>query len=575
MIKRNSMMIMIAVIVLGAACFFISSSLDDTDDHQTNPQSNDTSPSFENKEDPDDSEMTLDHLFDLSEKGKIPDSFVVVGETTADEVKETLGAPEATSHTDVGLFLNYPSYGIDVGITDGMVSDLRSFQETFTSYDFETILSYANPDETRFYQDENHDHIILVYELANNYTLKWVLPKPLNTSTNPNVDHISLSRDICLDCEKDDGEKDGRNNDSSPIKEDMSLNEKIGQMIFSGIEGTEITPETKRMMEKYHVGGIILLEKNILSTTQIVHLLNDLKTANASHPYPLFLGIDEEGGSVTRMPDGVKSLPSSRSIAGLNDPNLSFKVGAILGEQLNTLGFNMDFAPVLDINSNPNNPVIGDRSFGSNPTIVTSLGIQTMKGIQNEGIISVVKHFPGHGATDVDSHIELPQVDKSQTELAQFELIPFQEAISEGADAVMIAHILFPSIDASFPASLSHKVITAMLREKYGFDGVVITDDLTMNAISSHYHIGDAAVQSVKAGADILLIVHNPSFIPTVVDQLKAAVENGEISEDRIDESVERIKHLKEKYQLSDHTRTLPDVQSLNEKVEDIWEQVP
>src|SRR5699024_4905673 len=154
------------------------------------------------------------------------------------------------------------------------------------------------------------------------------------------------------------------------------------------------------------------------------------------------------------------------------------------------------FAPVLDINSNPNNPVIGDRSFGSNPNIVTRLGIQTMKGIQNEGIISVVKHFPGHGHTDVDSHIELPKADKSQEELAQFELVPFQKAISEGADTTMIAHILLPSIDASFPASLSKKVITGILREKYGFDGVVITDDLTMNAISNHYHLDDAAVQS-------------------------------------------------------------------------------
>lgn len=354
----------------------------------------------------------------------------------------------------------------------------------------------------------------------------------------------------------------------------LSLDEKIGQMIFSGVDGTEMTDESKNIIQKYHVGGIILFGDNVKSITQTVNFLNELKTANADNPYPLLLGVDEEGGRVTRMPDEAKSLPSSRSIGELNDSSLSFEIGSILGEQMKALGFNLDFAPVLDVNSNPDNPVIGDRSFGNNPEVVTELGIQTMKGIQNEGIISVIKHFPGHGDTSEDSHLELPKVDKSYDELSKLELVPFKKAISENADVSMVAHILLPKIDEKYPASMSEKIITGILREDYDFDGVVITDDLTMGAITDHYNVADAAVQTVKAGGDILLVAHDPNLIATVFEKLKAAVEAGEISENRIDESVERITNLKAKYQLSDEKTPAPDFQYINEKVEAIMQKI-
>lgn len=354
----------------------------------------------------------------------------------------------------------------------------------------------------------------------------------------------------------------------------MSLDEKIGQMIFSGVNGTQMTAETKDIIQNYHVGGIILFADNIESKTQTVSFLNEIKTENADNPTSLLLGVDEEGGSVTRMPDEMKSLPSSRSIGKLNDPDVSFNTGAILGKQMKALGFNLDFAPVLDVNSNPDNPVIGDRSFGDNPDIVTRLGIQTMKGIQREGVISVMKHFPGHGDTGEDSHLELPRVDKDYQELSELELVPFQKAISEGADVSMVAHILLPKIDENYPASMSKKVITGILREDYDFDGVVITDDLTMEAITDHYNVADAAVQTVKAGGDLLLVAHEPDLVAAVFDKLKAAVENGEISEKRIDESVERIRRLKAKYQLSDEETSPPNFQSVNEEVEAILQKV-
>ncbi|SDJ53455.1 beta-N-acetylhexosaminidase [Salimicrobium halophilum] len=355
---------------------------------------------------------------------------------------------------------------------------------------------------------------------------------------------------------------------------DMSLDEKIGQMIFAGVDGTRMNAGTRDIIREYQVGGIILFGNNIQSATQTVTFLNEMKAANADNPYPLLLGVDEEGGRVTRVPAPMKSLPTSRAIGNLNNPEVAFTAGTILGEQMEMLGFNLDFAPVLDVNSNPNNPVIGDRSFGNNPEVVSTMGIQVMKGLQEEGIISVVKHFPGHGDTSRDSHVRLPVVDKSYEELKNLELVPFQNAIREGADVTMIAHIFLPQIDGTYPSSMSKEVITGMLREDYNFEGVVITDDLTMGAITNQYTVAEAALQTVKAGGDLLLMAHNPDLISAVSDSLKAAVENGEISEERINESVERIIQLKEKYQVSREKTPSPDIQPINRKVDDVLEKV-
>ncbi|WP_130860613.1 beta-N-acetylhexosaminidase [Gracilibacillus phocaeensis] len=500
-------------------------------------------------------EAALEEVFRQAEQGKVADYPFVVGVSTGEEVEAAWGAPDHTSDTDVGRFLEYSEQQADVGMTEDTVTDIRAAGETLSAIDLEMIQSYQQPDDTRYYQDEDHDQVILVYELDNGYVLKWVLPEPTDQEANPSVDHISLSKEM-------------------DETEEMSLDEKIGQMIFSGVDGTEITEATTDMIQSYHVGGIILFGPNIENREQTTDFLDDIKGANAENEYPLLLGVDEEGGSVTRMPEGINSLPDSRSIGALNDPDLSYEVGTILAEQMRTLGFNLDFAPVLDVDSNPNNPVIGDRSFGDNPDIVSNLGIQTMKGIQENGVISVVKHFPGHGDTGVDSHLELPKVDKNQDELAELELIPFQNAIAQGADMVMIAHILLPQMKSEYPASMSKSVITDMLREDIGFNGVVVTDDLTMGAITDHYSIAEAAVQSVKAGGDLLLVAHQPEQIATVVEELKSAVENGEISEERIDQSVERIIQLKEKYQLSDSPTPEHDIESVNEHVETIREVI-
>lgn len=233
-------------------------------------------------------------------------------------------------------------------------------------------------------------------------------------------------------------------------------------------------------------------------------------------------------------------------------------------------GFNMDFAPVLDINSNPKNPVIGDRAFGSELEIVRDLGIETMKGIQSGGIISVIKHFPGHGDTSVDSHIGLPTVEHDIERLNSLELVPFRDAIKDGADTVMVAHILLSKIDPDYPSSLSKTVITGILREKLGFKGVVISDDMTMGAIVENYEIGNAAIKAINAGSDIVLVAHGYDNSLAVINSIKEAVTNGIISEERLNESVYRILSLKQKYNITDDIKDSIDIEGINNSIQEI-----
>lgn len=349
----------------------------------------------------------------------------------------------------------------------------------------------------------------------------------------------------------------------------MSLDEKIGQLIFAGITGTALTEQTKRIINEYKVGGIILFANNLESPEQSVQLLDQMKAENEKNMLPLFLGVDQEGGRVERLPNLIK-LPTNQEIGAKNNEQFSYEVGELLGKQLNAFGFNLNFAPVLDVNSNPNNPVIGDRSFSADPEVVSELGVQTIRGMKSQNIISVVKHFPGHGDTSVDSHFELPLVDKSLAELGSLELLPFKEAIEARVEVIMTAHILLPQIDNEYPASMSKSVITDILREQLDFNGVVITDDLTMQAISDHFGIGVAAVESIKAGTDIVLMAHDYDELITVYEALRSAVYNGEITEERIDESMKRIIRVKRKYDISDEQVESIDVEALNELIEQV-----
>lgn len=347
----------------------------------------------------------------------------------------------------------------------------------------------------------------------------------------------------------------------------MTLDEKIGQMVIAGIDKYSFDSNAESLLKDYKAGGFIILNQNVKNTNQLLKLINDIKTGNLKNNIPLFLSIDQEGGRIDRMPKIINRYPTNKEIGDKNSENLSYNIGSSLGFEVKSFGFNMDFAPVLDINSNPKNPIIGDRSFGSNADIVGRLGIQTMKGINSQGVISIVKHFPGHGDTSVDSHLGLPVVNNDLERLKSFELLPFQEAVKNNADGIMAAHILFPKIDPDNPASFSKIIINDILRNYLNFSGIIITDDMTMGAVVKNYDIGKAAIKSVAAGCDIVLVCHDYDKEVEVIKALRSAVNDGELTEDRIDESLRRILKLKKKYNLTDKIIDSVDINSINNKI--------
>lgn len=389
---------------------------------------------------------------------------------------------------------------------------------------------------------------------------------------------LLLSVALCSGCAgwnkppKDAHETQQQPGVASPVPEDpiktklaaMTLEQKLGQMIVAGIDGTKIDDQAKSLIADQFIGGFILYKPNIESVEQTTKLLNDLKAANRSNPAPLLLSVDQEGGRVNRMPASLVAVPASRDIAKSGDSGKARSIGAAIADEVRSIGFNVNFAPVLDIDSNPKNPVIGNRSFGPTADVVTDFGLEEMAGLRSKQVIPVVKHFPGHGDTSVDSHLELPVVEKTADQLRKLELVPFAKAIQSGADMVMVAHILLPQLDPDRPSSLSPKVITDLLRGELGFKGVVITDDMTMGAILKHFDLGQAAVQSVKAGSDIVLVAHEYAQAKKALAALKQAVQSGDISEETIDNSVYRILALKERYKLSDEAAGPADVKQIN-----------
>lgn len=328
----------------------------------------------------------------------------------------------------------------------------------------------------------------------------------------------------------------------------MTLDEKIGQMIITGFNGSEYNDDMDRLINEYKVGGVILFARNIEDSNQMIDLTRVLQENNNN--LPLFISIDEEGGRVSRLPDDVEKFPSAFTIGLINNQQTAYENGKEIGYTLKRLGINLDYAPVLDIYSNENNTVIGDRAFSKEESIVSTMGIATMEGIEDADIIPVVKHFPGHGDTEVDSHYGLPIVYKTLEELLNFEFIPFVKAIESGCDVIMVSHIILNEVDSSNPASLSKIVISDLLRKDLEFDKVVITDDMSMGAITSIMSIEEACIKSIEAGCDILLLGNAYEEIEQVINSIKLKLYNGEISEEQINKSVKRILELKKKYNM-------------------------
>lgn len=333
---------------------------------------------------------------------------------------------------------------------------------------------------------------------------------------------------------------------------EMSLEEKIYQMFM-------ITPEqltlidtvvqagdiTREALERRPVGGLIYFQSNIVDEQQLKTMITNTQSYSK---YPLFIGVDEEGGPlVSRIAnsDGfhVETFPSMREIGATGDYNEAYRVGQTIGSYLCELGFNMDFAPVADVLTNPANTAIGPRSFGADPEMTAQMTAYAAKGLQEQGICAVLKHFPGHGGTDGDSHENAVINNRTLDQLESAEFLPFARGIHAGASCVMVGHISLPSITQDdIPATLSREIITGLLREKLSFEGIVITDSMSMGAITNYYTSGEAAIKAVQAGADIILM---PQDFEQASQELLQAVQDGTITEDRIDESVCRILRYK------------------------------
>lgn len=352
----------------------------------------------------------------------------------------------------------------------------------------------------------------------------------------------------------------------------MSLEEKIGQMMIitfrkdaSDKNVTAIGDNEKKVLEDIKPGGIILFGTNIANVEQIRKYIADVQSIGK---IPSFISVDQEGGGVQRITNtegvGATKIPSMLSIGDKKDISLTLSIGKVIGSELGVFGFNMDYAPDTDVFSNPENTVIGDRAFGKTPDIVAQMAPILAKGLKDENIIPVFKHFPGHGDTTADTHKGSVTLDKSIEELERTELIPFKRVIEDGADCIMVAHIKLPKIDSTgTPASLSNEVVTNLLRKKLGFNGIVMTDGLdTMKAIIDNYSDSEVGVMAIKAGVDIILL---PRDAYKAKQGILEAITKGEISEERINESVERILKLKKKYNLT-KTPKLNDISILGSK---------
>jgi beta-N-acetylhexosaminidase len=336
----------------------------------------------------------------------------------------------------------------------------------------------------------------------------------------------------------------------------MTLEEKIGQLMVIGFDRTTVDPDLRRMITEYHVGGVILFAHNIQSPQQVAALTNELQQIALESGHPgLFISIDQEGGRVARLTEekGFSEFPSAMALAATGDPQNAYRVAAAMAAEMRAVGVNVDFAPDIDVNNNPANPIIGVRSFSSDPRKVAEYGLAFAKGLEDNGVLAFGKHFPGHGDTSTDSHITLPLVPHDRARLDAIELVPFR-AFAHGKFAgIMTAHVTFPAIDGTpgLPATLSRPVLTGLLREELGYNGLIVTDSLEMGALAeSGFPPENGAPLALAAGADLLLFNRDHDMHRQAFANLAQAVRDGKIPMAQVDASVQRILQAKERFGL-------------------------
>ena len=334
---------------------------------------------------------------------------------------------------------------------------------------------------------------------------------------------------------------------------DLTIEERIGQTLCFGWQGVSpqeartVNAHARALVEEMHVGAVVLLGRNVDSRLpdSIRATITELQSLSR---IPLFIAIDQEGGTVNRLRAPLHEFAGNMALGATGDPELAYLQAKAQARELLALGINWNFAPVMDVNNNPDNPIIGVRSYGADPKLVAQLGTAAIRGYQEAGLLACAKHFPGHGDTDVDSHLALPVIRGGRERLESVELVPFRAAIRAGVGAIMTTHIVFPALDESRPATLSRVILTGLLREQLGYDGLVITDCLEMKAIADTAGSVRGAVEALKAGADMVLIGHTLEVQRAAVQAIRQALETGELPETRLNEAVERVLTAKQRF---------------------------
>jgi len=320
-----------------------------------------------------------------------------------------------------------------------------------------------------------------------------------------------------------------------------NLDRDIAGLFCVGFHGKTPSAEVLELVRR-GVYGVVLFARNVEDAEQVAALVAELKRAAGR---PLLVSVDQEGGRVARLraPQGFTELPPMRALGDTGDVDLAREVGRLLGSELRAVGIDQDFAPVVDVDTNPANPVIGDRSLSRDPEVVSRLGAALAQGLQAAGVAACAKHFPGHGDTSQDSHQDLPHLPHALERLERIELAPFRALARAGVASVMTAHVVFDALDPRRPATLAPPVMR-LLREKAGFDGCAISDDLEMKAVADHFPLEEAAPGAVAAGVDALLVCHQAAVQHRAIDLVRGAVERGELPRERIAEARGRVARL-------------------------------
>lgn len=325
---------------------------------------------------------------------------------------------------------------------------------------------------------------------------------------------------------------------------------KVGECTMIGFDGHVVPGDVKRLVREFGVGQVILFRRNVESPEQVADLVRELQSVarDARLELPLLVAVDQEGGRVARLREPWTLWPTARALGRTADEHLARQMGGALAAELSACGIRLDFTPVMDVDTNPANPVIGDRSYGSDPDLVGRMGVAVIHGLQDQGVAACAKHFPGHGDTDLDSHFALPAVGHSRARLEEVELPPFRMAIEAGVASFMTAHVIVRELDDAVPATLSRLVVQGLLREEMGFEGVIFSDDLEMKAVSGRWGYAEGAVLAMNAGCDAIPVCSNHDAQVQAMEGLVRAVESGEVPWARLDDAHGRVRRLKQRF---------------------------